>query len=93
MPLLIMAHIRYTKKEVYNFEKLKISFKNFCLHNVPSEGKVRGHLSMKKIGKECNFLFYCSTTIMNYEATERDRSFNAMHLAFALLYMIKSFLN
>ena len=51
---------------------------------------VRGHLSMKKIGKECNFLFYCSTTIMNYEATERDRSFNAMHLAFALLYMIKS---
>ena len=50
-----MALIRYTKKEVYNFEKSKISFKIFCLHNVPSEGKVRGHLSMKKIGKECNF--------------------------------------
>ena len=67
--------------------KSKIPFKTFFYTVCP----VGGHLSMKKIGKECNFLFYCSTTIMNYEATERDRSFNAMHLAFALLYMIKSF--
>ena len=31
-------------------------------------------------------VFLLRTTIMNYEATERDRSFNAMHLAFLGLF-------
>ena len=30
-------------------------------------------------------VFLLRTTIMNYEATERDRSFNAMHLAYTLV--------
>ena len=57
-------------------------FNPLCLSS--ERGRVRGHLSMKKIGNECKF-FLLRTTIMNYEATERDRSFNAMHLAYTLV--------